>query len=67
MPLLPFKTKTDGPASSNMLPKDKPDIIDEAFQLFRVNVLFKDFPIEGPADKVLVYLIVLIGFMLKST
>lgn len=43
------------------------DIIDEAFAFFRVNVLFKNYELKGPADKVLVYLFVLLSHMFKST
>lgn len=41
------------------------DIIDEAFLFFRVNVLFKNFEIKGPGDKVLVYLFVLLSHLFK--
>jgi hypothetical protein len=43
----------------------KMDIIDEAIAYFRVNVLFKNFELRGPADKVLVYLMVLLSHMFK--
>ena len=43
------------------------DIIDEAFKVFRINVLFKNFEIRCPGDKVLVYLLVLISHLFKST
>ena len=36
------------------------DIIDEALMYFRANVLFKNFPILGDADKLLVYITVFI-------
>ena len=42
------------------------DIIDEALLYFRVNVLFKNFEIKGPGDKVLVYLFVLISHIFKT-
>jgi hypothetical protein len=42
------------------------DIIDEAITYFRVNVLFKNFEIRGPGDKVLVYLFVLISHFFKT-
>lgn len=42
------------------------DIIDEAFLFFRVNVLFKNYEIRGPGDKVLVYLFVLLSHIFKT-
>jgi hypothetical protein len=39
---------------------DSEDIIDEALNLFRANVLFRNFEIKGPADRVLIYLILYI-------
>lgn len=63
MGLLPLRTQTNGPAP---LTKDR-DIIDEALEFFRVNVLFKSFDIKGPADVVLVYLLVCIGQCFKIT
>jgi len=36
------------------------DIIDEALNLFRANVLFRNFEIKGDADRVLIYLILFI-------
>jgi actin related protein 2/3 complex, subunit 3 len=37
------------------------DIVDEALQLYRINVLFRSFDIRGPADRTLVYAILFIG------
>lgn len=37
-------------------PADKSDIIDETLQYFRANVLFRNFPVLGPADLLLAYL-----------
>jgi len=53
MTLLPFKSKIKGPAPPAADGAD--DIIDEAIMLFRANVLFASFDVEGPADRVLVY------------
>lgn len=39
----------------------QPDIIDESLALFRPNSLFRNFEIKGPADRVLIYLILFIG------
>ncbi len=35
---------------------DAEDIIDEVLNLFRANVLFRNFDIRGPADRTLIYL-----------
>ena len=35
---------------------DQEDIVDEAIALFRANVLYASFDIQGPADRLLVYL-----------
>lgn len=42
------------------------DIIDEALIYFRANVLFKNFPIRGDADKLLVYITVFISKCLET-
>ena len=42
-----------------------PDIIDEAITFFRANVFFKNFDIQSPADKLLVYLTFYINVALK--
>lgn len=41
------------------------DIIDEALIYFRANVLFKNFPIKGDADKNLIYITVFISKCLE--
>lgn len=67
-PLLPLRTKTRGPAYT--LPNPSPplpanespdpdsesyDILDEVLALFRANTFFRNFEIQGPADRLLVY------------
>jgi actin related protein 2/3 complex subunit 3 len=53
--MLPIRTKVKGNAP--LLPSDqKEDIIDEAIKLFKANVLFRNYEIKGPADRVLIYL-----------
>ena len=42
------------------------DIIDEAIIYFRVNVFFKNYPIDGDADKLIVYLTVFIQKILEK-
>lgn len=61
--LLPLRTQTNGPAP---ITKER-DIIDEAIEFFRANVLFKSFDIKGPADCVLVYLLVCLSHCFKIT
>lgn len=41
------------------------DIIDEALIYFRANILFKNFPIKGDADKLLIYITVFISKCLE--
>ncbi|GAA6039648.1 hypothetical protein JCM8097_002235 [Rhodosporidiobolus ruineniae] len=58
--LLPFNSKIRGPAPTPADPS-RPDIIDESLSLFRANSLFRNFEIKGPADRVLIYLILFVG------
>lgn len=51
MSLLPIRTKTRGPAPPPVDPS-RPDIVDEAIDLFRANTLFRNYEIKGPADRV---------------
>lgn len=60
---MPLRTSFDGPAS---ITKEQ-DIIDEAFDYFRVNVLFSSYEIKSGADVVLIYLLVMIGHLFKIT
>ncbi|KAI0113695.1 ARP2/3 complex ARPC3 subunit [Nemania sp. FL0031] len=68
VPLLPLRTKTRGPAY--VLPPPNPplpatespdpdsesyDILDEVLSLFRANTFFRNFEIQGPADRLLIY------------
>ncbi|KAI1373850.1 ARP2/3 complex, 21 kDa p21-Arc subunit [Hypoxylon crocopeplum] len=68
VPLLPLRTKTRGPAY--VLPQPNPavaasespdpdsesyDILDEVLSLFRANTFFRNFEIQGPADRLLIY------------
>lgn len=68
VPLLPLRTKTRGPAY--VLPAPNPplpagespdpdsesyDILDEVLSLFRANTFFRNFEIQGPADRLLIY------------
>lgn len=40
---------------------ERDDIITESLDLFRANSLFRNFEIKGPADRVLIYLILFVG------
>eukprot|EP01113_Clastostelium_recurvatum_P030802 TRINITY_DN377_c0_g1_i2.p1 TRINITY_DN377_c0_g1~~TRINITY_DN377_c0_g1_i2.p1 ORF type:complete len:191 (+),score=70.36 TRINITY_DN377_c0_g1_i2:54-575(+) len=54
LPLLNLKTKVKGPA--NPAPADKDDIIDEALNFFKANVLYRNYEVEGGGDRLLIYL-----------
>ncbi|KFH48456.1 Actin-related protein 2/3 complex subunit-like protein [Hapsidospora chrysogenum ATCC 11550] len=65
-PLLPIRTKTRGPAYAlppvSLPAHESPDpddesydILDEVLALFRANTFFRNFEIQGPADRLLVY------------
>ncbi|BFZ54292.1 subunit of the Arp2/3 complex [Savitreella phatthalungensis] len=52
--LLPLRTKFRGPAYG---PADAEgsDILDETLELFRANCFFRNFTIDGPSDRTLIY------------
>ncbi|OOF96778.1 hypothetical protein ASPCADRAFT_506389 [Aspergillus carbonarius ITEM 5010] len=65
-PVLPLRTRTRGPAytlpplpptADPEVPADSEsyDCVDEILSLFRANVLFRNFEINGPADRMLIY------------
>ncbi|CCM00665.1 uncharacterized protein FIBRA_02704 [Fibroporia radiculosa] len=59
MSILPIKSKFRGPA-----PQAEPsqaDIIDETLDLFRANSLFRNFEIKGPADRLLIVIILFVS------
>jgi actin related protein 2/3 complex subunit 3 len=64
IPIIEFKTNKlpdlDSSKLKNPLSEIDLDIIDESLIYFRANVLFKNFPIRGEADKLLVYITVFI-------
>jgi len=62
--VLPIKTSCRGPAPS--LAADKEDIIDEVLFYFKANVLFRNFEVRGPADRLLVYLTLYVTECLKK-
>jgi len=62
--MLPLKTKSKGPAPA--CPAKEDDIVDEIVRYWRVNVLFKNFEPEGPADLVLAYGTVMVGEVIRE-
>jgi actin related protein 2/3 complex, subunit 3 len=52
--ILPIKTSIRGPAPQ--AEADQEDIIDETLHYFRANVLFRNYFINGSADRTLIYL-----------
>ncbi|KDQ08891.1 hypothetical protein BOTBODRAFT_557104 [Botryobasidium botryosum FD-172 SS1] len=59
MSILPIKTRIRGPAP--LAEAEQADIIDETLDLFRANSLFRNFEIKGPADRLLIVLILFIS------
>jgi len=57
--VLPIRTKIRGPAPQAN--PDEADIIDETLDLFRANSLFRNFEIKGPADRLLIILILYVS------
>jgi len=60
MSVLPIKTKIRGPAPL-AADGEQGDIIDETLDLFRANSLFRNFEIKGPADRLLIVLILYVS------
>jgi len=67
-PLLPLRTRTRGPAYTLPLldgsipasqspepDSESYDALDEVLSLFRANTFFRNFEIQGPADRLLIY------------
>ncbi|CEQ39222.1 SPOSA6832_00722 [Sporobolomyces salmonicolor] len=52
---------TDSLWSTSLADLERPDIIAETLSLFRPNSLFRNFEIKGPADRILIYLILFTG------
>ncbi|EED82673.1 predicted protein [Postia placenta Mad-698-R] len=59
MAVLSIKSKFRGPAPS--ADPSQADIIDETLDLFRANSLFRNFEIKGPADRLLIVLILFVS------
>ena len=52
--ICPLRTTVKGPAPPAL--PDTDDIIDEVLNLFRANVLFRNYDVKGGADRTLIYL-----------
>eukprot|EP00461_Guttulinopsis_vulgaris_P000088 UN00088 len=61
--LMPLKTTTRGPAPPSI--DNAKDIVDEAIEFFRANVLFRNFSPKNPQDLLLAYLTVFITELLR--
>ena len=59
----PFKNTNSSLISAD---SDQADIIDETLDLFRANSLFRNFEIKGPADRLLIILILYISDCLSK-
>ncbi|KAJ7546847.1 hypothetical protein O6H91_08G056900 [Diphasiastrum complanatum] len=62
-PILPLRSHIRGPAPQANA--GQIDIIDEAINFFRANVLFRKFEVKSAADKLLIYLTLYINMALK--
>lgn len=58
--MLPLRTKFRGPAFPPSGDKDE-DIVDETLLLFRANCFFRNFEIQSPSDRTLIYGILFIS------
>ena len=58
--MLPLKGKARGPATSLDAAAAEEDQVDEALRLFRANVLFRNFEVQGATDRTLIYLTLLV-------
>lgn len=78
-PLLPLRTRTRGPAYTlpaldSALPASQSpepdsesyDALDEVLSLFRANTFFRNFEIQGPADRLLIYGILFVSECLSK-
>eukprot|EP01112_Ceratiomyxa_fruticulosa_P019872 TRINITY_DN6604_c0_g1_i1.p1 TRINITY_DN6604_c0_g1~~TRINITY_DN6604_c0_g1_i1.p1 ORF type:complete len:173 (+),score=41.09 TRINITY_DN6604_c0_g1_i1:140-658(+) len=62
--ILPIKSKVKGNAP--VAPPDQEDIIDESLNYFKANVLFRNFEVKGPADRLLIYISLYINKLLTK-
>ena len=61
LPVLPLR------ASSGLQAVDARDVVDETIYTYRANVLFRNFEVKGPADKLLIYLTLFVCQCLRRT
>ncbi|KAJ1495615.1 putative actin-related protein 2/3 complex subunit 3 [Baffinella frigidus] len=57
--MLPFRTACKGPVNSakvGAFEGDGEDVIDEAVKFYRANVLFRNYELQGGADRIIIYL-----------
>ena len=64
--MLPIKGDDKTGAAPKQMDQSQKDIVDEALELFRALVLFKNFKVKGPADKTIVFLTVFIQKVLQE-
>eukprot|EP00285_Hemiselmis_virescens_P014481 CAMPEP_0173392036 /NCGR_PEP_ID=MMETSP1356-20130122/18723_1 /TAXON_ID=77927 ORGANISM="Hemiselmis virescens, Strain PCC157" /NCGR_SAMPLE_ID=MMETSP1356 /ASSEMBLY_ACC=CAM_ASM_000847 /LENGTH=173 /DNA_ID=CAMNT_0014349747 /DNA_START=111 /DNA_END=629 /DNA_ORIENTATION=+ len=67
--LLPFRTACKGPVNTSKIgsfEEEGEDIIDEALSFYRANVLFRNYEIEGGADRILLYVTLYISACLAK-
>lgn len=62
VPIFPLRAPARGPAT----PCSGPDIIDDALEYFRANVLFRGFEVQGKADLILIYVTIFIQQCLRK-
>lgn len=60
--LLALNTKVRGPARK----AEGEDVVDEALRYFRANVLFRKYDVQGPSDKLLIYLTLYINSCVRK-
>ena len=53
---MPLKTKDNSGAAPKCTDPKAKDVVDEALELYRAQVMFKNFKVRGPADRVNVFL-----------
>jgi len=68
--MLPFRTSCKGPVNTSKVgsfegAEDEKDIIDEAIHYYRANVLFRNYEMQGKADRLIVYLTLYISACLQ--
>jgi len=57
--LLPFRTTCKGPVNTGKVGAfdgEGEDVIDEALTYYRANVLFRNYELQGGADRIIIYL-----------